>query len=91
MYFNKKALIIGTISLGLLGGCAMAKPALEGRLDAEFGSAIRANTQAHAIAPTPRQKADTYIPADPSRTALARKNYRENTVTEPQPINQNGG
>ena len=91
MYFSKKPLACAAIALMILGGCATAKPALEGRLDTELGSAVKANINAHAVTPTPRQKANTYIPADPSRAALARKNYRENTVEEPQSGNQSGG
>lgn len=91
MYFNKKSLAYTALTALVLAGCASSKPALEGRLDTELGSAVKANINAHAVVPTPQQKANTYIPADPARAALARKNYRENTVEEPQAINQSGG
>jgi len=88
MHINNKIIVCTGFSLLILGGCATAKPALEGRLDTNLGSAVKANTQAHAVAPTSTQKANTYIPSDPSRTALARKNYHEGTVKEPVSINQ---
>lgn len=90
MYSNKRNLSCGVLSLLVLAGCATAKPALEGRLDPGLGNAVKANAEAHAVAPTPQQKANTYIPADPARAALARKHYRENTVETPQAINQSG-
>jgi len=88
MYLNKQVIACAGLSLFILAGCTTAKPALEGRLDANLGDAVRSNAQAHVVAPTPAQKANTYIPADPTRAALARKNYRENTVEEPIAINQ---
>lgn len=91
MYINKRPIAISAIALLVLGGCATAKPALDGRLDPTLGNAVKANADAHAVAPTSRQKADTYIPSDPSRAALARKNYRENTLEDPQVVNQSGG
>jgi len=91
MYLNKKSVLCTGITLLILGGCTTAKPALEGRLDTEFGNAVKSNVAAHAVAPTPSQKANTYIPADPNRAALARLNYRENNVTDPVVINQSGG
>ena len=91
MYINKKTFTCIGVTLLVLGGCETAKPALQGRLDADLGNAVKANIQAHAVAPTPAQKANTYIPADPSRAALAREKYRENTIEELQPLNQSGG
>lgn len=88
MIINKKTYICAALSLFVLGGCVTQKPALEGRLDENFGDAVKANTQAHAVTPTQAQKANTYIPADPDRAAIARKNYREGTVKEPIAINQ---
>ena len=88
MYINNKIIMCTGFSLLILGGCATAKPALEGRLDTNLGSAVKANAQAHTVAPTSAQKANTYIPSDPSRAAIARKSYREGTVKEPVSINQ---
>ncbi len=83
MYLNAKSIFCGGISLFILSGCATAKPALEGRIDPYLGSAVKANIAAQFVAPSPQQKANTYIPADPNRAALARKNYRENTIDTP--------
>lgn len=69
-------------------GCSTSKPALQGQLDAHMGAAVKANIAAHAVEPTPEQKANTFIPADPARTGLAREHYRENTVPRPVPVNQ---
>lgn len=70
----------------LLSACATtSQPALKGQLDSQFGRATQANIAAHAVAPTAAQKANTYIPADPFRSALARKNYRDNKVPDPVP------
>ena len=88
MYLSKKTIACAGLSLFILAGCTTSKPALQGRLDANLGDAVKANTQAHAVAPTAAQKANTYIPSDPSRAATARKNYHEGTVKEPIAINQ---
>lgn len=81
-------------SLGLvvlMAGCATSKPALSGQLDPQMGAAVKANIAMQAVAPTAVQKANTFIPADPARTGLARKNYKENLVPEPERINQASG
>lgn len=75
-------LLCGT---ALLGACSTARPALHGSHDG-FGQAVKANIAAQAIAPSAEQKANTYIPANAARTAAARRNYREGTVPEPEPI-----
>ena len=72
----------------LVSGCVTSKPALQGQLDPTHGSAVKANIAAHAVAPTAAQKANTFIPADPTRAGKARKNYRENNVPQPQRTNQ---
>ncbi|PHS41597.1 MAG: hypothetical protein COA91_02140 [Robiginitomaculum sp.] len=82
--------VFGAGAILILAGCATAKPALKGQLDANLGAAVRANIQAQFVAPTPKQKADTYIPADPSRAALARKRYRDDNVKVPVPVNASG-
>jgi len=73
----------------ILSGCAVSGPALNGQLDPNLGAAIKTNTLAQAVAPTPEQKANTFIPANPARTALAREKYRENKVPEPKSVNSN--
>jgi len=69
----------------LTAGCTTSKPALEGQLDPNLGHAVNSNVQAQFVTPTDKQKADTFIPFDPARAALARKNYKENTVPTPRP------
>lgn len=76
---------IATISLVSLSACATTQPAMQSG-SSEFGNAVRQNIAAHAIAPTAKQKADTYIPADATRRAKARENYRKGETPEPQPI-----
>ena len=82
--------LFGAGAILTLAGCASAKPALKGHLDANLGAAVRSNIQAQFVPPTPKQKADTYIPSDPTRAALARKNYRDDNVKEPVPVNASG-
>ena len=82
-------MIFCTATLGFsLAGCATQKPVLQGQLSDDFGAAVSANIEAHAVAPTAAQKQNTFIPAHPARTGLAQKNYRQNTVQEPVRINQ---
>lgn len=76
---------IATISLASLSACATIQPAMQSG-SSEFGNAVRQNIAAHAVAPTAKQKADTYIPADATRRAKARENYRKGETPEPQPI-----
>ena len=61
-------------------GCASGKPALEGQINPHLGAAVQHNITAHAVPASAAQKANTYIPANPARAALARKNYEENTI-----------
>ena len=51
-----------------------------------FSEAIAHNRAAQEVKPTAEQKNNTYIPADANRQAIARENYRNNTVTEPSQI-----
>jgi len=60
------------VSLIGLSGCAVTAPPL--------GSAITHNTQLQAVAPSPEQKSNTYIPADSQRQKLARDAYRKGDV-----------
>jgi len=85
---SKKYACVSLIGPVLLSGCMTSTPALNGQLNKDMGSAVKANIQAQAVTPTPAQKANTFIPADPTRTSAARKNYRENTIPEPERINQ---
>lgn len=78
-------IIIASISLITLSACATTKPALQTG-SSEFGNAVRHNIAAHAITPTPEQKANTFIPADATKRAKARENYRNGETPTPQPI-----
>lgn len=75
-------------SLGvlLMTGCATSQPVMQGQFDDQFGTAVHANKDAHAVRPSAQQKANTYIPADPARAALALKRYREDKVDELEEI-----
>ena len=87
---NKRSLI-SVCSAGifiLVSGCATSKSALQGQLDPTLGSAVKANIAMQAVAPTATQKANTFIPADPTRAGQARQNYRENKIPEPVHVNQ---
>jgi type IV pilus biogenesis protein CpaD/CtpE len=72
----------------LVSGCATSTPALQSQFGSDFGTAVKSNIAAQAVAPTAEQKANTFIPADPVRAGAARKNYRENTVPEPKRSSQ---
>lgn len=80
---NLKITIAVMTAACVLSGCATSTPALHGKLDPTLGSAVKANIAKHAVAPTAAQKANTFIPADPTRAQQARENYRQNTVPEP--------
>ncbi len=83
MKITKTSLTILAVFAALTTGCTTSKPVLKGQLDPMLGHAVQTNTDAQFVAPTDKQKADTFIPADPARAALARKNYKENTVPFP--------
>jgi len=78
-------LIITSISLLALSACATTQPAVKSG-SSEFGVAVRHNIAAQAVAPTAEQKANTFIPADATKRAKARENYRKGETPEPQPI-----
>jgi len=69
-----------------LSACATTSPALSDH-SATFGQAVKANIAAQHVAPSPQQKANTYIPANRARRALAIKRYEENAVEAPVIIN----
>lgn len=71
-------------SMTLLTACATSQPALNGQLDRSFGSAVKANVAMQSVEPTAAEKANTFIPADPTRARQARQNYRDNKIPEPQ-------
>jgi len=83
----KHIFILGTALT--LSACATTTPAQQNH-SAEFGQAVKHNMAAQAVAPTPEQKANTFIPADPAKRAKARENYRTGETPEPQPIRTNG-
>ena len=76
---------ISAFSLLALSACATTQPALQSG-SSEFGDAVRHNIAAHAVTPTAEQKADTFIPADPTKRAKARENYRNGVTPEPTPL-----
>ena len=86
MKMNSKTLSIAVLTAGLTG-CVGASPALQGRLDAHLGDSIRANTEVHAVAPTPEQKANTFIPPDPDVMQRARQAYKDGMVKKPRSVN----
>ena len=78
-----KISVMCVATVSVLGGCATSQPALQGKLDPHLGSAVKANVSVHFVEPSAAQKANTFIPADPTRTSKARQNYRENKIAEP--------
>lgn len=66
----KKLLLIPSIMA--MSACAVTQQPL--------GDAITHNTNIQAVAPSPEQKANTYIPADGQRQKLARDAYRKGGV-----------
>jgi len=79
MRWNK----IGIIGLGFIfTGCASTTPALDVHTS-KFGDATAANINAQRVAPTAKQKADTFIPPNRARKKLARDAYETGTVEEP--------
>jgi hypothetical protein len=80
-----KSLLLGLSCGVILSACTSSRLALEGQHD-NFGSANKANIQAHAVTPDPAKKADTYIPADRERVRAAREAYREGKVKELEPM-----
>ena len=78
-------LILSTLSLIALSACATTEPALQNH-SSEFGKAVRQNIAAQTVAPTAAQKANTFIPADPTKRSKARENYRNGETPEPVAI-----
>lgn len=78
--------ISSLVTLVFLGACATSQPVLQGHLDERLGTATRTNIAAHFVAPSAEQKANTFIPADPARTALARKDYEEGSLPVPRTL-----
>ena len=62
-----------------LGGCATAQPASAG-VSADFGAAVAHNRNAQFVAPTPEQKANTFVPPNPARQRLALEAYEAGEV-----------
>lgn len=85
MSINRKTLVLCLASGVILSACTSTRLAMEGQHD-NFGEANHANIAAHAVAPDPAKKADTYIPADRERVRAARKAYREGKVKELEPM-----
>ena len=76
---------IFVISLTALTGCATTQPAATYH-SSEFGKAVRQNIAVQTVAPSAKQKADTFIPADAAKRAKARENYRKGETPNPQPV-----
>jgi len=74
-------IILTTATALILSACA-SRPALDGST-AAFGDAIAANIAAQRVAPTPEQKADTFIPPNRARQRLARQAYEAGEVADP--------
>jgi len=65
-----------------LTGCATAQPALNAH-SSGFGDAVAQNIAAQRIAPTAKDKANTFIPPNQARQKAAREAYENGTVKEP--------
>ncbi len=85
---TKKYTPLSALVLLSLSACATTSPALSDH-GATFGQAVKANIAVQHVAPSPEQKANTYIPANRARRALAIKRYEENDVEEPVLPNTN--
>lgn len=68
-----------------LTGCASVKPALDAHSPG-FGDAVAQNIAAQRIAPTPEDKANTFIPPNRARQKAARDAYESGAVKEPAPV-----
>ena len=66
-----------------LAACTTTAPAMDAEMGVGFGDAIAHNTRAMAVAPTPAEADNTFIPFDRERRARAITAYREGTVPEP--------
>lgn len=53
---------------------------------AEFGTATAKNRSIQEVKPTAEQKNNTFIPADATRQAIARENYRQNKTGDVEAI-----
>jgi len=78
-------LVLTSLSLMALSACATTQPALKSG-SSEFGDAVRHNMAVQTVAPTAEQKANTFIPADATKRAKARENYRNGETAVPKPI-----
>lgn len=74
MHSNKFFPVFTTLAISVgLSACA-TKPALDAHTE-HFGSAVAQNIAAQRVAPTPEQKANTFIPPNRARQKLAREAY----------------
>jgi len=83
MRFNKVKFLMAGAALVSLSACASTTPALDNHSE-DFGKAVAQNIAAQRVAPTPEQKENTFIPPNRARQKLARKNYEEGTVADPE-------
>lgn len=71
-----------------LSACATTTPATQAHAPT-FSQAVKHNMAAQTVAPTPEQKANTFIPADRVKQNTARENYRKGETPEPVPLHTN--
>ncbi len=92
MRWNKLSLKLSAVGLSViaLAGCATNTPALDAH-STHFGEAIAQNIAAQRIAPTAKEKADTFIPPNRARQKAAREAYESGTVKEPISVITTGG
>ncbi len=91
MQWNKYRFIISAyvVAAMSMSGCATTTPALEAH-SSHFGDAIAQNIAAQRIAPTAKDKANTFIPPNRARQKAAREAYENGTVAEPVSVTTTG-
>lgn len=82
MRYNK---LLMSVSAALALSACATNSSLD-REAANFGEAVKANMSAQAVAPTAKQKEDTFIPANNARRQLAREAYEADEVEEPKDL-----
>ncbi|WP_409432907.1 hypothetical protein ACJ3XI_11960 [Litorimonas sp. RW-G-Af-16] len=88
MRFSK--LILISAAAFTLSACATSQPAMQAG-STHFGDAVRHNMSAQAVAPTDKQKADTFIPPNSKRRRLAIDTYEAGETEDPRELMTTGG